>query len=125
MTNLQYIIPIILENQTSSSNKVIDLEIDKSKESTMHSKPKSSDYIAVALNNNCLEIIIDPDLDLTSAAIRILGENRNLLIEFKEPEYKTNVCIYTGKPMFIELHTPSGVAVKYVEGSGGDFYNII
>jgi hypothetical protein len=88
----------------------------------MHNSPLLEDLQALAKCDNCLEIKIKEDLDLSGAFIRILGENRNLLIEIKDPSYLTNVCIYTGKPMFVELHTPHGVSVQYAVGSGRDFY---
>ena len=34
-----------------------------------------------------------------------------------------DVCVYTGKPMFVELETPSGTSVQYVKKSGNNFYN--
>ena len=80
------------------------------------------DFKAVATCDSCVEITINPSILLDDAKIRVLGENRNLLAEIKNPGYHVDFCIYTGRPMFIELHTQSGVAVHYVEGSGGDFY---
>ena len=32
------------------------------------------------------------------------------------------LCFSVGEPMFVELHTKSGISVKYVKGSGGDLY---
>jgi hypothetical protein len=79
-------------------------------------------FIATAKCDNCLEIKINETLTLVDTKLRILGENRNLLIELKNPEYLTAVCIYTGKPMFVELHIGTSISVHYVEGSGKDFY---
>ena len=87
-----------------------------------HTKPELADFRAVATDVGCVKITISEELDLTGASIKILGENRNFLSEIKEPEYVTDFCTYTGNPMFIELHTPDGVSVHYVEGSGKDFY---
>jgi hypothetical protein len=81
------------------------------------------DFIAIAKCDNCLSIEILESIDLSNSILKILGENRNVLVEIKNPEYKISLCIYTGKPMFVELHTSSRVSVHYVEGSGGDFYN--
>jgi hypothetical protein len=79
-------------------------------------------FKAKATCDSCIEIKINPDLILENAKIKVLGENRNLLAEITNPSYQLDFCIYTGRPMFIELHTQAGVAVHYVEGSGKDFY---
>ena len=87
-----------------------------------HDKPTLSDFQAVATSESCIEITISKELDLTGASLKILGENRNFLTEIKNLEYVTQVCTYSGNPMFVELHTPTGVSVQYVTGSGKDFY---
>jgi hypothetical protein len=87
-----------------------------------HTKPELSDFRAIATSDTCIEIKISEELDLTGASLKILGENRNFLAEIKDLEYLTTFCTYSGNPMFIELHTPAGVSVHYVEGSGKDFY---
>lgn len=87
-----------------------------------HTKPTTSDFRAVATSESCIEITISEELDLSGASLKILGENRNFLTEIKNPEYFTQLCTYSGNPMFIELHTPTGVSVQYVTGSGKDFY---
>ena len=87
-----------------------------------HTKPKLCDFQAIATGDFCIEITISEELDLTDASLKILGENRNFLAEIKNLEQNNTFCTYSGNPMFIELHTPSGVAVNYVEGSGKDFY---
>ena len=87
-----------------------------------HVKPQQSDFRAVATDDSCIEITISEELDISSASIRILGENRNFLAEIKDVENSMKFCAYTGNPMFIELHTPEGVSVHYVEFSGKDFY---
>jgi predicted ribosome-associated RNA-binding protein Tma20 len=85
---------------------------------------KNEDFKAIATNNNCIDLLINSNIDLSNAKVKILGENRNLLIEINNPEYESNICIYTGKPMFIELHTQTGLSVHYVQGSGKDFYQV-
>ena len=83
---------------------------------------KNQDFKAIAITSDCIEIQVNSNIDLAKAKIRILGENRNLLIEIPEPNHQSKICIYTGKPMFVELHTHNGLSVHYVEGSGKDFY---
>jgi hypothetical protein len=87
-----------------------------------HDKPTLGDFRAVATSEYCIEITISEELDLRGASLKILGENRNFLTEIKNPEYITTICTYSGNPMFVELHTPTGLAVHYVTGSGGEFY---
>jgi hypothetical protein len=87
-----------------------------------HTKPELNDFRAIATDLSCVKITISEELDLTNASLKILGENRNFLTELKNLDRITEFCTYTGKPMFIELHTPTGVAVHYIEGSGKDFY---
>jgi hypothetical protein len=36
-----------------------------------------------------------------------------------------HICMSIGNPIFIELHTISGVSVKYVKGSGKELYKQI
>jgi hypothetical protein len=89
----------------------------------MHTKPTLQDWKVVAVNSNCVMIKISEDLSLEGIKFKILGESRNFLFEV-EPESREIVfCAPTGNPMFVELHTLSGVSVHYVEGSGKDFYN--
>jgi superfamily II helicase len=96
--------------------KISNTMVDK------HTKPELADFRAVAIGDDCIQITISEELDLSGASLKILGENRNFLVELKNLDHITKFCTYSGNPMFIELHTPDGVSVHYVEGSGGDFY---
>jgi hypothetical protein len=84
---------------------------------------KLDDVIATKKCDNCVEIIIKDDVDLNDSTIRILGKDRNLLLQISNPKHKTEICLYTGSPMFVEVITHFGIVVKYVEGSGGEYYN--
>jgi hypothetical protein len=33
-----------------------------------------------------------------------------------------HICLAIGNPLFVELHTPNGVSVQYVKGSGKEHY---
>jgi hypothetical protein len=88
----------------------------------MHTKPYLKDWKVSTIDNNCIKISIDPDLSLEGSFLKILGSERNLLTSIKPDSFEVEFCTYTGRPMFVELHTPEGVSVKYVEGSGKDFY---
>ena len=88
----------------------------------MHTKPFLKDWKVSVTKENCIRITIDPDLSLDGVIIRILGSERNLLSTIIPEGTEIEFCEYTGKPMFVELHTPFGNSVHFVEGSGKDFY---
>ncbi len=89
----------------------------------MHTKPMLKDLKAEAISDNCIKITIDEDLSLDNSTIRVLGPERLLMISLKPTSHITELCVWTGKPMFVELHTSDGTSVQYVKGSGGEFYN--
>jgi hypothetical protein len=88
----------------------------------MHTKPQLRDWKVFASGDNCVKISIDPDLCLDGVSIRILGSERNLISTIIPESTEIEFCEYTGRPMFVELHTPEGNSVHFVEGSGKDFY---
>jgi hypothetical protein len=88
----------------------------------MHTQPELKDWEVSIINDNCIKINIDQDLSLEGSIIKILGSERNLLFTINPESFEIEFCTYTGRPMFVELHTPFGVSVKYVQGSGKDFY---
>jgi hypothetical protein len=88
----------------------------------MHSKPTLFDWKVVAINDNCVSIVIDEDLSLDGVKIKVLGKDRNFLFEQPILNREILFCTPTGDPVFVELHTPSGVSVHYVKGSGKDYY---
>lgn len=75
-----------------------------------------------AKNENCVDIFIIDDIDFEKSKIKVLSDTRSLLLEIKPTTPHTSFCIYTGKPMFVELHSNKGVYVKYVEKSGSEYY---
>jgi hypothetical protein len=89
----------------------------------MHTKPTIQDLQAVATSDECVTITIDKDLSLEGSKLLIKGPERLLIMSIVPTSHVIEVCVYTGKPMFVELETPSGNSVQYVKGSGGDFYN--
>ena len=89
----------------------------------MHAKPILKDLRAEATCENCIKINIDEDLSLVESNIKILGPERTLMVSMKPTSHEIEVCLYTGRPMFVELHTPFGTSVQYVKGSGSDFYS--
>jgi hypothetical protein len=88
-----------------------------------HSDPHSRDWEAVAKNETCVSINISEYLDIEGGKIIIKGKNRESLVEMQlRDNREIYLCISVGEPMFVELHTKSGISVKYVKGSGGDLY---
>jgi hypothetical protein len=88
----------------------------------MHTRPELHDWKVVAINDNCISITIDEDLSIEGTKLKVLGENRNFLFDVVPSNRDIMLCTPTGNPMFIELHTPAGVSVHYVMGSGKEFY---
>ncbi len=77
---------------------------------------------AIAINDHCVNIIIDESLTKDNLTLRLLGENRNLLTSINKPDYNIEICVFTDKPMFVELIHGDEHIVKYVKGSGTDYY---
>ena len=89
----------------------------------MHTLPSLHDWKVSAISDNCISILIDEDLSIEGTKLKVLGKDRNFLFEIKPTSREIIFCTPTGDPMFVELHTPSGVSVHYVEGSGKLYYN--
>jgi hypothetical protein len=75
-----------------------------------------------AKDKNCVDILIYDNIPLEMSKIKVLSDTRSLLLEIIPTNDLTSFCLYTGKPMFVELHTDKGVFVKYVEKSGSEYY---
>jgi hypothetical protein len=84
--------------------------------------PSFKDWKVSTVNDNCISIEIDPKLDIEGLTIKILGPDRNLISKIDVNSTKIEFCTNTRKPMFVELHSPDGLSVQYVKGSGKDFY---
>jgi len=80
-------------------------------------------FTATKKCENCIEINVNADVDLTDATVKILGKDRNLLAKISNPTHQMEFCVYTGSPMFIEIVNHSGVEVSYVKGSGDIYYS--
>lgn len=91
----------------------------------MHTQPTLHDWKVVAISDKCITITINEDLCLEGLKLKVLGENRNFLFEVTPNSREVMLCAPTGNPMFIELHTPNGVSVHYVEGSGSEYYKAL
>lgn len=88
----------------------------------MHTTPTLHDWLVQAVNSNCITITINEALSIEGTKLRVLGENRNFLFDVVPTNREIMLCTPTGNPMFIELHTPTGISVHYVKGSGNEYY---
>jgi hypothetical protein len=88
----------------------------------MHVKPQSTDWNASAIAKNCVRVLINEDLSIEDLHLKVLGENRQVLLDMKPSTREISICTYTGTPTFVELVTPHGTSVQYVANSGGDRY---
>jgi hypothetical protein len=73
---------------------------------------------AIAVSKECIDIIIDEDIDLSDLGLTILNENRLPIFKLKLTAHTTSFCLPSGKPMFAQIAN----FVKYVEGSGHSYY---
>ena len=88
----------------------------------LHTSPRLGDWEAKAEGEDCVNIKISESLDIEGAKIKFLGKNREPLIEMKVSSRDIHLCLRIGNPTFVEMHTKNGVSVRYVEGSGKEFY---
>jgi hypothetical protein len=84
--------------------------------------PTARDWEAFVENENCIKVRIEESLDITDSKIKFLGKDREFLIELKLNSRDIHICLAIGNPLFVELHTPNGVSVQYVKGSGKEHY---
>jgi len=71
--------------------------------------------------NACVHITINKDVLLTDVELVLLNENRTPIIKMKVRNRDIFLCCHTENPMFVQI----GHSVKYVTGSGADFYKDI
>jgi hypothetical protein len=90
-----------------------------------HTDPLYNDWDAFTENDNCVSVKIDDSLDIDGSKLIFRGKDREPLIEMKVSSRDIHICMSIGNPIFIELHTVSGVSVKYVKGSGKELYKQI
>ncbi len=89
----------------------------------MHSKPLLCDWSVNTLDESHLSIDVMDDLCLEGVEVKILGTNRELLLKVKLVDRHTEIDAPVGNPTFVELITPEGVSVRYVKGSGEEWYS--
>ena len=79
---------------------------------------KQKDWCVQAEGDECVHITISEDVLLTDMDLVLLNETRTPIIKMKVNTREIFLCCHTEKPMFVQI----GHSVKYVTGSGGDFY---
>jgi hypothetical protein len=79
---------------------------------------KQQDWCVQAEGDECVHITINDDVLLTDMDLVLLSETRTPIIKMKVNTREIFLCCHTEKPMFVQI----GHSVKYVTGSGGDFY---
>ena len=88
-----------------------------------HQSPSLTDWEAFVESEKCINIKIGESLDITDSKIKFLGKDREFLLEMKINSRDIHICLAIGNPLFVELHTPKGVSVQYVKGSGKEHYS--
>jgi hypothetical protein len=83
----------------------------------MHSK----DWDVHAEGDECVHISISEDVALTDEDLILLSDTRTPIVRMKVNTREIFLCCHTEKPMFVQI----GHSVKYVTGSGGEFYKDI
>ena len=71
-------------------------------------------------DETCVHAHLKPELDITDLNFLLLDEERKLIVRVKVTSHEINFCTYVGNPIFAQL----GDCVKYVDGSGVDYYHI-
>lgn len=82
---------------------------------------KDKDWSIRAEGEECVHITIDESINLsgdTEQELVILSETRTPIMKLKLNSHDIFLCCHTEKPMFAQI----GHSVKYVSGSGYDFY---
>jgi hypothetical protein len=87
-----------------------------------HLSPKLNDWKAKSDGDDCVHIQISETLDIDGGRIKFLGKDREPLIEMKISSRDIHLCLKIGNPTFVEMHTNAGVSVRYIEGSGKEYY---
>lgn len=76
------------------------------------------DWDVQAEGDECVHITINENVLLTDIDLVLLSETRTPIIKMKVNTRDIFLCCHTEKPMFVQI----GHSVKYVTGSGGEFY---
>jgi hypothetical protein len=84
--------------------------------------PLITEWEAFVDSEKYINIKINESLDITDNKIKFLGKDHEYLLEMKPNSRNIRIFLPIINPLFIELHTPNGVSIQYVKGSGKDHY---
>jgi hypothetical protein len=87
-----------------------------------YGSPSARDWEAFVENENFIKIQINDSLNIINSKVRFLGKCREFLLEMKLNSRNISIFLDISDPLFVELHTPDGVSVQYVKGSGKEYY---
>lgn len=76
------------------------------------------DWDVKTKGDSCVHITINEDVDIKEMELVLLSETRAPIIKMKVSSRDIFLCWHIEKPMFVQI----GHSVKYVSGSGGEFY---
>ena len=79
------------------------------------------DWTVKAIDEKCVEIIINDNVDISGLSLKLIDENRATILKLFITSHKISLCSYTNKPVYAQLDD----CVKYVEHSGCDTYKKI
>ena len=79
---------------------------------------EQKDWDVQIQENDCLHITINEDIDLKDLDLVLLNETRTPILKMKINSRDIVLCCHTENPVFAQI----GHSVKYVLGSGNDFY---
>lgn len=89
----------------------------------MHADPHLNDWVVAVNNDNLIDVNISQDFEIGEAYVVLKDSSRCLVMKQKVVSNNFQIEIPTGEPIFMELVSPKGVSVRYVDGSGKVFYD--
>lgn len=79
---------------------------------------QQKDWDVQAEGDECVHISISEEVALIDEDLVLLSETRTPIVKMKVNTREIFLCCHTEKPMFVQI----GHSVKYVTGSGSEFY---
>jgi hypothetical protein len=77
------------------------------------------DWTAKVENGNCVHVYINKDQNLEDLEFTLISDTRVPIMKMKVTNHEIYVCSRIEKPLFAQL----GNCVKYVDGSGTEYYS--
>lgn len=82
---------------------------------------KLQDWTVKIENGNCVHVYINEDQNIEGLEFTLINDTRIPIMKMKVTNHEIYICSQIEKPMFAQL----GNCVKYVDGSGTEYYNNI